>query len=264
MKADLHVHSTCSDGTLTPLEILDLAKKSEITGLSITDHDTFSAYTPEFFAYAKMLGIEIITGTEISSRLDDENVHILAYNFKLDDSGFCAFFAFMQKKRLERNKLILKKLGQFGIEIDPGFLEESPIIGRPHIANKLIEKGVVSTIQEAFNLYLKDGGKAYCAGVRPTPQEVIKEVHKAGGKAVIAHPHLGKNKILKKLYNLPFDGIECYYARFTKDKEAPFLHIAKKRGWLITGGSDFHGAVKPESVLGSSWVGEEDFKRLKS
>jgi len=264
MKADLHVHSTCSDGTFTPFEILDLAKKAGLTGLSITDHDTFSAYTPEFFEKAEQLNLEILVGTEISSRMDNENVHILAYDFDIEDQGFNQFFSLMQKKRQDRNREILIKLKKSGIDIDPVFLEESPVIGRPHIAKKLIDMGIVSTISQAFDQYLKGGGCAYSPGMRPTPIEVIEQVHKAKGKAIIGHPHLGKQKILNKLYDLPFDGIECYYARFTRDKEEPFLTIAKKKNWLITGGSDFHGTIKPKSILGSSWVEEEDFRKLKS
>lgn len=262
MRADLHIHSTCSDGSKTPEQLLHLAKEKGLFGLSITDHDTIEAYTYEFFDLAKKLELKVIVGAEISSLLDDYNAHILAFDFDYKDEGFKSFLESIQKTRRDRNRKILEKFQKLGISIDPTFLDKSAVIGRPHFAQILIEKGFVSNIKEAFEIYLKEGAKAYYPGLKPSSQKVIDQIHKAGGKAFIAHPHLTPKSILTKLYHLPFDGIECYYARFSSDKEEPFLKIARKKGWLVSGGSDFHGDIKPTNNLGASWVDEETFNRI--
>lgn len=262
MRADLHIHSTCSDGTETPENILRMVKEKEFFGLSITDHDTSAAYTPEFFKLADKLKLKVLVGAELSSTLDDHNVHILAYDFDHEDPSFCKFIESIQKSRYKRNVKILENLKKLGIFIDPTLLEKSVVIGRPHIAQALIEKGIVNNIKEAFEIYLKEGAKAYYPGLRPHSQKVIEEIHKAKGKAFIAHPHLTPKRILEKLLHLPFNGIECYYARFPRDKEKAYLDIAKKKRWLISGGSDFHGHIKPLNALGASWVDEETFNKI--
>jgi len=262
-RADLHTHSTCSDGTETPEALLHLAKEKGLFGLSITDHDTIEAYTPELFSQAKDLDIKLLVGSELSSRLNGESVHILAYNFDINSSSFQNFMQKIQSQRLSRNKRILEKLKALEIEIDSELLKKSAVIGRPHIAKILIDKKIVRNMKEAFEFYLKDGGKAYVPGERPSPMEVIKEIHKAKGKAFIAHPHLMSKNIFSQLLHYPFDGIECYYARFSKEMEKPFLDIAEKKGMLISGGSDFHGSIKPLNALGCSWVDDKTFALIK-
>jgi 3',5'-nucleoside bisphosphate phosphatase len=188
----------------------------------------------------------------------------LGYCFDLTHKGFRFFIEQIQKNREQRNHKILENLSLLGINIDPKLLFTKSIIGRPHIAQMLVEKKVVRNLQEAFDLYLKEGAKAYHSGIVPTPQQVIENIHEANGKAIIAHPHVVKSSILQNLYDLPFDGIECYYARFSSDREKPFIKIAKKKNWLITGGSDFHGSIKPRNALGSSWIDEKEFNLLRT
>lgn len=263
MKADLHIHSTCSDGTNTPEEILYLAKEKGLFALSITDHDTIAAYTPDFFSKAKELELDILVGVELSCQIGKENVHILAYNFDLKDESFKTFIQEIQEGREERNKRILQKLKGLGIDIDPHFLEKKVLIGRPHIAQVLIEQNIVRDMKEGFDVYLKEGGKAYVSGTKPILARAIEMVHQAKGLALIAHPHILKKRVLKKLLDLPFDGLECYYGNFPYYIEKPFYEIAQKKKWLISGGSDFHGAIKPHNPLGCSWVNEENYRKLK-
>lgn len=271
-RADLHCHSTFSDGSDTPSQILDKAKEIGLHGLSITDHDTIEAYTPELFSRAEDRGIRLLPGIEISSELNDSVVHILGYGFDLHSDSFRSFLAEMQTRRNERNRALLKKLQERHIQVTEEELfgiarkaEKKKTIGRPHIAELLVQKGVVSTHQEAFDRYLKEGAMCYVPGFKFTPGDAVDAIQKAKGKAVLAHPHfLKKGRFLRALLSLPFDGIECYYAHLPKELEAPWLKLAKERGWIATGGSDYHGSFKPKISLGSSWVNLATFDRLIS
>ncbi len=262
-RADLHCHTNCSDGSDDPFTLLDIAKEAGLSGLSITDHDTIHAYTPELYAKAKELGIELLIGTEISTEFEGLTVHILAYGFNetLQD-----FLDEAVQKRQERNRQILLKLKKKGIIIDEEELRRhgpDQIIGRPHIATVLLERGVVSSIQEAFERYLKDTATCYAIGGKFTPLDAIRAIQRAKGKAVIAHPHvLKKGRFLRELLSHPFDGIECHYGRLHREQEKPWIKIAKEKGWIETGGSDYHGKLRPYIQLGCSWVGEETFRKL--
>lgn len=270
-RADLHCHSLCSDGTDTPEELLEKAHLAGLQGLSITDHDTLAAYTPALYEKSRQLKIALLEGAEVSSEWGPFSVHILAYGKKLLSASFLEFLSEMQERRKERNSAILEKLKELGMVIAPEELAsiETRSPGRPHIAALLVEKGHVSSVQEAFDLYLKEGAPCYPFGCKYTPEEVIDAIHSSGGKAVLAHPHfLGKTPqtaaCKNALLGLPFDGMECYYAAFSEASSAPWLSLAKEKGWIVTGGSDYHGTIKPHLSLGSSWTGKEAFDRLSS
>ncbi len=261
-RADLHCHSNCSDGSDDPLQLLRKAKVAMLQGLSITDHDTIAAYTPELFVLAESLSIRILTGVEISSEYEGAPVHILGYGYDLASPALSTFLKEMQERRSARNRAILKKLADRNIHIDEELLQGNSV-GRPHIAAFLVKKGHVGSIQEAFERYLKDGASCWVSGFRLTPQEAIEQIRKAGGKAVLAHPHVyKKGSLLKKILAHHFDGIECYYSNKNKALELPWLKIAEERGWIVTGGSDYHGSIKPHICLGASWVGESTFNAL--
>ena len=266
-RADIHCHSICSDGSDHPLDLLRLAKDSKLQGLSITDHDTIDAYTDELFAEAEKLEIALLPGVEISSEMDGNSVHILGYGFDIRDKDLNEFLKEMQRRRFERNRAILNKLAARNMPITEEELKNFAthrIIGRPHIAQLMVNKGYVYTMREAFDRYLKEGGLCYASGVRFEPKDVIEAVQKARGKAVLAHPHfIKKGSFLKKLLSQQFDGIECYYSRLDKALEIPWLKMAKERGWIATGGSDYHGSIKPHISLGCSWISEHVFKILK-
>lgn len=269
-RADLHCHTNCSDGSEDPHVVLRLAKQAGLQGLSITDHDTLDAYTPELFADAENLGIRLLTGIELSSELDAIAVHILGYGYDPTGSSLKNFLEELQKRRGDRNRAILKKLSERNILITEEELisfslaaRSKRTIGRPHIAQLLVLKGYVATPQEAFERYLKEGAMCYAPGIKFSPKEAIEEIHKANGKAVLAHPHfLKKGSFLRQLLSLPFDGIECHYGTLHKELERPWLKIAAERGWIPTGGSDYHGNLKPHIPLGCSWVTEPIFEKL--
>ncbi|MBF5058670.1 5'-3' exoribonuclease [Candidatus Neptunochlamydia vexilliferae] len=261
---DLHCHSTCSDGTCTPLELLELAKERELSGIAITDHDTLDAYTEELFAQAQELEVKLYVGVEFSTRHQGYPVHLLGYGLQKTPE-ILAFCQEHQERRLQRNRAILEKLSRLSMVIDEKELGDPSdrTIGRPHIAERLMAKGYVQSIREAFDRFLGEGKPCFEAGCSFGVEETITKIHAAGGKAFIAHPYLVKKSgILKELLEMPFDGIECYYSLFHNGQEKKWLKIAEEKGWLISGGSDFHGSVKPHVQLGCSWVPEEDVLKI--
>ncbi len=264
-RADLHCHSNYSDGSATPFEILDLAKKSGLNGLSITDHDTVEAYSDEVIAYAQSIGVNLFVGAEFSAKHRKTNVHILGYNLKRCDSlkTFCTLH---KSRRDRRNRIILEKLTRLALPISEDELKqvkEEGTIGRPHIASLMLKKGYVSSIQEAFNRYIGEGRCCFDPGAPVSVEETVHQIHQAGGKAFIAHPHLIRSeRTLHALTEMPFDGIECYYSLLRPDQEKRWLDLAEKKGWLISGGSDFHGDIKPQVTLGCSYVGREEVEKI--
>ena len=250
---------------MTPLELIAAAKERELSAISITDHDTIDAYTDEVFEEARALHIGLFPGVEFSSRHENYPIHILGYAFKCTPE-LLAFCAQHQKRRKERNRAILKKLRENDLVIEEKELERfgsKTALGRPHIAQLMMEKKLVRTIQEAFNLYIGEGKSCFEPGFSFTPEETIHQIHAALGKAFIAHPHLiQKPKIVESVVEMDFDGIECYYGLHHHGQEKKWLNLAKKKGWLVSGGSDFHGSVKPHVQLGCSWVNEETVIKL--
>lgn len=264
-RADLHCHSSCSDGSLTPIELIDLALSLGLSGLSITDHDSLHAY-PEALIAAKEKGLLIIPGVEFSAFHGKKSVHVLAYAFEPGHSAIINLSSRHEKRRQERNESILNKLKKNGmplVEEDLNLQTHLRTIGRPHIALAMMKKGYVNSIQEAFKKYLGDGKPYFEEGCRISVEETLEVIHQANGLAIIAHPHLFNDySFVLGLLNLPFDGIECYYAKFPHVEQSKWLKLAEKKELLITGGSDFHGKNKPESMLGSSWINEVHFMKL--
>ena len=269
-RADLHCHSIFSDGSNTPLELLYLAKEAGLQGLSITDHDTVQAYSSELFQEAEKLKIMMIPGIELSSEYFQHTIHILGYGFDLNSPHLQVHLQKMQNLRNVRNHEILKKLSSLNIHISISEVEKisvldenSKSVGRPHIAQALINVGAVQTLQEAFERYLGEGASCYVGGFHYTPEQTIEVIHKAGGKAILAHPHVIKNgSILGGLINMPFDGLECYYGCLPSYYHFRYLKIARNKNWIITGGSDYHGIYKPYLNLGSCWVNQETVTQL--
>lgn len=270
-RADLHCHSTYSDGTFTPDQLIQHAVNKGLQGLSITDHDTVEAYKTAF-SLSQKAGLQLIPGVEFSTTHNDDSIHLLAYAFVPTHPSIVGLCAQHAVRRNERNEEILENLAMLHMPISKkelfciaGENLEERSVGRPHIALAMIKKGYVSSIQEAFKKYLGEGRPAYAKGRIISSRETIEIIHEAKGLAVIAHPHLIENqKTLKDLLQMSFDGIECYYANFQIDTNARWIKLAKKKNWLATGGSDFHGTVKPAIELGASWVNQEIFHILSN
>jgi 3',5'-nucleoside bisphosphate phosphatase len=263
-RADLHCHTTVSDGTFTPREILQEAKRLGLSGLSITDHDTVDAYSVAI-PYAQELGVDLVSGVEFSTDHLGTMVHVLGYGFNTEHPSITKLCEYHKKRRIERFLEMLHLLQREGFELqEADFDLLDGTIGRPHLAKGLVDGGHVRSISEAFNKYLGDDKCCYVSAQTISTEDTLKVIHEANAFAVIAHPHLMKNQnVLLDLLKLPFDGIEGYYARFAPAQEKRWVQIGAYRGWLITGGSDFHGETKPNIPLGCSWVGSELFDRLQ-
>lgn len=264
-RADMHCHTTASDGTFTPRELLLEAKRVGLQGLSITDHDTIDAYQ-EALPIAEEIGIELIPGIEFSTVHMGSTIHILAYGFSLADPAIIDLCSYHKKRRKARFFQMLKLLEEKGFALDiEQFDLEDGTIGRPHLAKAMMDKGFVSSVKEAFKNYLGDGCSCYVPSNGVTTARTLGVIKEANALSVIAHPHLVKDRTaLNDLFQMPFDGIEAYYARFDPSKEECWIKIGKERRWLITGGSDFHGATKPSIPLGASWVDEEIFSSIQA
>ncbi len=262
-RADLHCHSFFSDGSDSPEALLKMANEKGLSGLSITDHDTIEAYSEQLFELAERMDLALMTGVELSSEWEGTAIHVLGYHFDLKAPSLIHCLEEVQKRREVRNREMLKKLAAHRLVIDEERWKGKRIIGRPHIAQAMVEKGYVKDIQEAFNRYLKEGALCYVSGFKLTPSDAIRAIHGAGGKAILAHPHfMKKRSLLRYLFSLPFDGLECYYGHLPKSFEAPFLKKVLEKKWIATGGSDYHGLYKPHIELGSSWVDRITFDAL--
>jgi predicted metal-dependent phosphoesterase TrpH len=247
---------------MTPVEVIRHAKEIGLAGLSITDHDTVEAYRtaiPE----AKAQGILLGTGVEFSSDFQGTSVHVLGYDFDLTHPSIHAHCDRHKIRRRERNQKILQRLAALRMPLEEAELAQEGTIGRPHIAQLMVKHGYVKSIKEAFELYIGDGKRCFDPGVPFSAAETLDIIHAAGGKAFIAHPHLMENgNCVKQLLALPFDGIECHYARCTPEKERRWVKLAQKQNLLTSGGSDFHGKVKEHIPLGCSWVDESTFNAI--
>ncbi len=268
-KADLHCHTTFSDGTLSPEQLLELAAKSALSGIAITDHDTIEGLAPAIVA-AKKMGIALGSGVEISTLHLGRSVHLLGYDFQIDNSDLIAYLALHKKSRTSRNFKMAEKLKALGMPIDFDKLSEMESqkgsTGRPHIAQLMIEKGYVSSVQQAFNLYLAEGCSCFDSGRDFPFQEAIEIIHGSAGKAFLAHPHIFRERTfaykLLDYLRAGCDGVECYYGTSAQHVERSWEEQAKRRGLLISGGSDFHGAGKEYIRLGCRFVNETVFNQI--
>lgn len=261
---DLHVHSTASDGTLTPSEVVDHAVEVGLSAFALTDHDTLRgvAEAKERAAWHKANGhaLEVYPGVEISAAYKNRDIHILG--LLVDETNEIldrALTSFLENRN-RRNDKMLEKFSEFGITLTmEDLLEDAPdsVITRAHFARALMKKGIVASVQEAFEKYVGDNGPCYVAREYMSPEQAIGNIKKAGGVPVLAHP---------LLYNLPHDelyalverlkaaglkGLEVYYSNNRGQDEANVKALANHFGLVCTGGSDFHGAVKPAIELGS-------------
>ena len=251
MIIDLHIHSTASDGTKTPSEILSLASGKNLGAVALTDHDTIAGI-PEFLtASAKYPDVKAVSGVEISLKHYDYSIHVVGLFIDHKSDLLNDFLCEIRKNRDRRNEMIIAKLRKHGFDIS---LEEvnaeagGESAGRPHFANILIRKGYFSEPQEAFDKYLKRGRPGYCDRILPSPAAAVDVIHKAGGIVIWAHPmsHVDADrrtllKILKFLVGKGIDGIEAYYPSFTPEQNEYLLSLAEKNGLAVSGGSDFHG-----------------------
>jgi 3',5'-nucleoside bisphosphate phosphatase len=256
---DLHIHTRMSDGTLSPEEVVSQASQRGLRAIAVTDHDTVSGVIPAQ-AEAKRLGIEVISGVEISAQWPSGILHILGYFLRPDDVGLADSLDYLRKMRQERVPKIVSKLRSLNVFITVEEVARAAmggVPGRPHIAAIMVEKGHVRRIQDAFDRYLRKGAPAYVVKVKLSTEVAIRLIRQAGGVPVLAHPHsLGENDadrldgIIKSLVDQGLEGIEAYYPQHAPRQTRMFLDAATRYGLVATGGTDFHGANKPHVHMG--------------
>lgn len=265
--ADLHVHSSFSDGTLTPEELVMKAKRKGIKYIAITDHDSINA---QYITKEKFEDIEVIPGIELSTDYYDLELHILGYFIDINNKELQSVVDRLNKGRVNRIEKILNKLekNNVKIEIDEITLDPNSTIGRSHVANAMVKKGYFKTYKEAFTTYLMKGKPAYVKGDKLHYKETIEIINKAGGIAVLAHPGqiyrgMAIEQIIKELKYCGLRGIEVYHPSHTKDQIVNFYNLAIKHKLLITGGSDFHGKQSlHETGIGAFGINENLMNKI--
>ena len=267
-KADLHIHTTVSDGLKTPEEIVDLAKKNKLYAISITDHDTVGGIQ-RAIDRAKLVEskTKIIPGIELSSSLEDKDVHILGYFINYHSKNLLSLSKKLMMDRAERVKKMIDKLNKLGVKITLQEVKKQSknnYIGRPHIAKALQENNYVNGITEAFDLYLERGKPAYVERYKLNINECIKLIHDIGGIAVLAHPGLINNlNIVNKIINMDIDGIEVVHSKHKCAEMKTYRQIALEHNLMITGGSDYHGGLKDgEPIFGKYYIDLTKSKKL--
>ncbi len=260
---DLHTHSTASDGTLTPAELVLAAAQKRLAAVALTDHDGVGGL-PEAIEEGERRGIEVIPGIEVSADCSDGTMHILGFLVDWRSEKFLSRLARLQEARAARNPRIALRLQELGLNVpyeEVVAASGGGLVGRPHFAKVLVRKGYVSTMPEAFDRYLKKGAPAYVEKFRFSPKETIAMIHDAGGVAVLAHPFtlIRENAVsapgalegqLESLQAAGLDGMEVLYSTYSYDQSRRYRLLAEKYHLLFSGGSDFHGAHKPGIDLG--------------
>ena len=265
---DLHSHSTISDGTDAPTEVVRLAADAGLSALALTDHDTLD-HVAEARACADARGLRLVPGCEISCELGARapgSMHLLVFFVDDGPGELQDRLAMLQVARNERNVQIVKALNAHGVPItvEAVYAKAGPgSVGRPHIARVLMETGHVGSIQEAFDVWLGKGRPAYFERDRLGPEEAIGLTHASGGVCSVAHPgSLGLaddalDEFVGGLAGAALDGLECEYGAYLPEERAPFHELARRHGLAPTGGSDYHGENKPGLSVG---VGRGDLR----
>jgi len=249
-KADLHTHTTHSDGSCSPKEIILKAKQSSIDMISITDHDNIKGFK-EASETGKDLGVEVIPGVEISSEISDREIHILGYFFDPDNTELERYLSFFREERIKRAGRIANKLMNLGFEITLDEIlkkTEKSSVGRPHIAQVMLEKGFISSYYEAFNKYIGNGAPAYEKKVHLSPQSAFRIISDAGGLSFIAHPGNMPENLLKELIDSGMDGIEVVHPSHSKLQQKFYRGIVNSYFLLECGGSDYHGGKREDEA----------------
>lgn len=243
MLADLHTHSTFSDGKYTPEELVQAARENNIGYLAITDHDSCNGVEAAKKAAAGS-NVKIIPGVELGTQYDEHSVHILGYFIDIHNIPLLTKMDEMRHAREHRLQKILEKLACLGYYIEVEACDpKNRAVGRPHVAKALVKKGYFTSVQEVFDKLLHQGGPAYVPQPKLAPDEAIQLLHDAGGLAVLAHPSELNDKILvnELLNKFKFDGIEVYHPSADEKDTKYWQQTAEEKQLLISGGSDFHG-----------------------
>lgn len=246
MKVDLHLHTTASDGLLSPPELVNMAAKAGLKVMAVTDHDSVEGIAAALAAARGLSDLQVIPGVEISTDVPQGEVHVLGYFVDYLDSEFLAELARLRNSRQVRARKMLDKLAGLGIDIKWERIKEiagEGSMGRPHVAQALLERGYIQSLQEAFLKYIGRDGPAYVERNKMTPSEAVELIVKSGGVPVLAHPANIENleKLVTELQLAGLAGIEVYYTGYSEQSIKYLISIAQRYDLIATGGSDYHG-----------------------
>ena len=256
---DLHVHSTASDGTLSPAELVQEAKKAGLAAIAVTDHDSVGGIREALDA-GNVYGLEVVPGIELSTEYADTEIHVVGLFIDPDNHLLNEQIRAFVDNRDNRNLKIIEKLQAAGFSITAEEIyrrNPGSVIARPHIARYLVDTGQAKDVKTVFNKYIGDGCPCFVDRFKITPMRAVELIHAAGGTAVLAHPCLYKMsretliRMIEEMLIPGLDGIEAVYSCNQGSDEKDYREIAEKYGLLLSGGSDFHGANKPHIHLGT-------------
>ncbi|WP_406678490.1 PHP domain-containing protein [Moorella sp. ACPs] len=265
--ADLHTHTTASDGRLSPAELIRLAQTKGLTALGVTDHDTVAGLA-EALAAGSSYGVTVVPGVELSTEWEDKEVHILGYYLDWQKEHLLAFLETMRQARHRRTARMVARLQELGYDISMGEVEQEvrgEAVGRPHIAAVLVRKGYAPSVEAAFKTLLARGRPAYVPREKVEPARAVEVILKAGGVPVLAHPGLSEaDALLPALVDDGLQGIEAYYPLHDAAATGRYLELASRYNLVVTGGSDFHGIVDgSHAELGTCRVGTAELEQLQ-
>ena len=260
---DLHLHSTNSDGSDTPEELVRNGRRLGLKAMALTDHDNMGG-VPSFLEACRACGVTGFAGVEISAAVEEGHgsLHILGYGVNPCHPLVQESLARVLDGRAWRNEQILARLNELGLELEWNEVlacAGEDVVGRPHFAQAMIDRGYLSSVAEAFERYLAKGRPAYVDRYRLYPEEGIRMIREAGGVAVLAHPfswEIDEARLeagLRRLKDTGLGGVEAVYSEYTSEQTITLLRLAKKMELLTTGGSDYHGSPKPEIAMGKGF-----------
>jgi hypothetical protein len=267
MFADLHLHSSFSDGTYSPEEIVSQARQHGLAAIALTDHDTVEG-CPRADAACQAAGLQFISGAELTAEQDGNELHILGYAIDTDNPKLLSDIAQFQKVRQNRVHEMVARLNRLEVplKVEAVFaLANCRSPGRPHVARALVDAGLCASLDEAFDRFLKKNRPAWVPKMKISAQAAIDLIHQAGGVAVMAHPGLNRtDEVIPQLVDAGLDGIECYHTKHPPAAVDHYLRLASRFHLLITGGSDCHGLSKGRPLIGTVKLPFEHVVRLKS
>jgi len=265
LRLDLHTHSTASDGSLTPREIVRLASDMGLEAIALTDHDSVEGVQPARDA-ASGLDLLVIPGVELSSVHEGLDVHVLGYFVDIADAAFLEHLEQLRSARLRRAQTMVRILGDAGFHVtidDVLLLAEGGSVGRSHIARALVNRGHADSVAEAFERFIGRGRPYYVPKDSATPAEAVGIILEADGLPVLAHPGVtGVEDLIPELVADGLAGVEAYHAEHTLEQAAAFADLARRHGLIVTGGSDHHGPLSPGASLGTVELPDDTLAKL--
>jgi len=260
---DLHSHSTFSDGSLTPEQLVEAGVEAGLSALALTDHDTMAGL-PRFLAAGESRPIRLVPGTELSVDCAHGVMHMLGYWMDVENPELVRQLEWIRNGREMRNREMLEKLNGLGFAMtwtDVQSFAGEDVVGRPHFAQVMLQKGYAKDKNEVFDRWLGDGKPGYADRPRLTAEAAVALIRQAGGVAVLAHPFTlridkkAMEALFHQLAGAGLAGVECYYSEHSADLTKDYLAMADRAGLVPTGGSDFHGEVSPGIRLGVGFGG---------